>query len=317
MKRFICPYILLALLIPGAAAPISGPYTSTLAVSAGSAVETEIVIEDIFGVAIEGDMDFIAGFDLELHIAPALAQYRDSFALFVYQGVTPSPSEGVRRYSGEELGFSVLPPSRREFIRYSFPGETGRPSDPDITVFHTAVNPDKLPLLCTVLPVMKGIPNSLYREKIKVIAKPVVKDVGALSLLMNNEHPVLVRIDDTEIKGPWQKILLSPGLHTVSIHSEHYSPLTKQIGVERGKTAVLNLELVKTEPRIIFEINHNAAVYLDGEKILEPGKERTIAPGDHSIVINIGDYSLTQSLKVEGGRVYRIQLSMDIVIKVD
>ena len=317
MKRFACAYILLALLLPAAAESVSGPYQTTLAVSSEATAETEIALEEIFGLAIEGDPAFIKGFDIELRIPNGLAQYRDSFALYAYQGITPAPSQGVRRYSGEELGFSVLPPARRQYVRYLFSGEKEGAADPDIQYFKAPINIEKLPMLFTVLPVMKGIPNSLYREKITVIAKPVLKNLGVLTISMNNEFPVEVKIDDTIEKGPWNKIFLTPGLHTVSISSENYETVSKQVGIENGRIADISIELVKKVPKVSFEVPQTAVVFLDGKKILEPGKSIEITEGDHVVVVSIGDYSLTQALSIEAGRTYHIQLLMDIVVKVD
>ena len=296
---------------------ISGTYKGPLVISVEGESRIELTLEELFSVALEGDTTFIEGFELEIQIPQAFTRYRDSFALFLYDGISPDPGSGTRRYSGRELGFLVLPPGRRFYTQYVLKDRSPRGDDPDITVFKTEIDPQRLPIMGTILPVMKGIPNSFYRETFTIIGKPMVSDTGALSIRLSNDLPVTVLINGEERPNPTEPIILEPGIHRVETISAYYEPLSLQVGIEQGKSTEVLLDLKKKVPRISFEAPETASVYLNGEKIQDTSKIREVSAGEHVVVMSLGEYSLTRSINVEAGHVYHVQLFMDIVIKVD
>ena len=176
---------------------------------------------------------------------------------------------------------------------------------------------------------MKGIPSSAMRADFTITAKPLLLDIGAarLQILDPDGMDILEsagslrefqlylngeRIDYTE-----DPILLAPGLHKLSLESTRYENQRLTFGVERG--SILNVDVQLEEPRsaVRFAAPEGVTLFVDGEEVDHRAPDFSLPAGEHTVMFQIGEYTVSKRFAVEPKKSYEISLTLDILINED
>ena len=111
--------------------------------------------EDLIGFSIDRDrLEFIAGLEIQFDVPPVLAEFRDGFALYLYNGIDPALSESTGAYRGTEAAFVVMPPRRRVLFTLPVAADHSLSSSFDMHVFDTVALERDGTAIMTILPVM-------------------------------------------------------------------------------------------------------------------------------------------------------------------
>jgi len=283
---------------------------------------TEIVFhpEDIIIVYSGTIPAFQEGLELRLEIPEALNRYQNSFALLIFRDITPSPSPENRSYTGTRAYMRLLPSRTSAFIRIPFTENHGISSDAFTNVLPVPVSPEQFPLLITILPVMKGIPDSAFQQNLSISVVPLWKDEGSLSVSVANpsgnpEEVINITVDGAEVT-PGEDTILSAGIHRVRISSSHAPTVEKTIAIEPGEELTLNLPLDYRPPEITVSIPEGAFILLDGEAVETEGSLAVLetAPGDHIITYSLGNLEVNRHFTVRPGGKVKIKLIIDIEV---
>ena len=178
------------------------------------------------------------------------------------------------------------------------------------------------PLVLTVLPVMKGIPTDLYTSDFAVRAKPVFANAGLVSISITAENGEAlfedpeITINDSLVEFPADGLRLEPGIHALEVSAKGYEPFESSFAVQKGSVQTVSAVLRTARPKVYFEGPDASLVFLDGKRIdYAPGKPVFMEPGEHIVVFQIGDYSLSKKFSIQGGKSYKISLFFDILLK--
>jgi hypothetical protein len=310
--------LLLSLRVSLVADSIRGSLAATLTIpGTDSSVESEIKIEELLALSMPDDRRFIRGIEIELTIPAEIQQLRDSFAIYLFRNVSPQPEASRASYRGTRLTFEVLPFRRKVYIHLPFSG-SGTAS-PD-TIIVQGGDPSSFPLLLTILPVMKGIPDRIYSIPIRVKAYPILEDKGVADIDVltpeGDSADVTIRIDGK--RAAPGETLLDIGLHNLEITSGSYHPVSQSFTVTQAQITSVTIELIVLSPQVTFQAPEGALLFLDGDPVpLDPGIPQPIEAGEHTVLFNLGDYILSKKFVVEGGKTYEISLFLDILIHED
>ena len=97
---------------------------------------------------------------------------------------------------------------------------------------------------------------------------------------------------------------------------EGYDPYESSFAVQKGSVQTVSAVLRAARPKVYFEGPDSSLVFLDGKRIdYAPGKPVYTEPGDHIVVFQIGDYSLSKNFSIQSGKSYKISLFFDILLK--
>jgi hypothetical protein len=307
---------------PAAAEAVRGPTVAVLDVSgaADGPVYADFRVEQLVGIRLSGVNQFWRGVELEIRIPEALRQYRNSFALYLYQGVSPKPQEGRRSYEGTRIAFSALPGIRVLYVRIPLRRDHGLREEVDTVLVESVVPDTRFPLLFTVLPVMKGIPRSVSQADLRLTARPVFSDQGGLQLDVTlppgvEEEDVRVQVDGRSVDYPAELYVLPTGMHELTVNTEGLQGESLAFGIERGAVTELSVSLEQPSPGVIIEAPELVEVYLDGERRRSPvGRLIPLEPGQHTVVVVLGDYRLSRRFTVAPGKNYKISLLLDILV---
>ncbi|RKX98707.1 MAG: hypothetical protein DRZ90_01905 [Spirochaetes bacterium] len=263
---------------------------------------------------------FQEGIELRLEIPEALNRYQNSFALLIFRDITPSPSPDNLSYSGTRAYMRLLPSRTSAFIRIPFTENHGISGDALTDVLPVPVSQEQFPLLITVLPVMKGIPDSAFQQKLSITVVPLWKDEGSLTVSVANpsgnpEEIVNITVDGAEVT-PGEETIFSAGIHRVRISSSHAPTVEKTIAIEPGEVLTLNLPLDYRPPEITVSIPEGAFILLDGEAVETKESLAVLetVPGDHIITYSLGNLEVNRHFTVRPGGKVRINLIIDIEI---
>jgi len=325
MKKIVIGLIILFISIASAwGDTIRGPYGGTIELNESGTFSQEIrlKLEDVAAVQLGNvQPELVKAIELEVKIPNAVRKYRDSFALFFYRNIHPKPGKDTTSYRGEQAAFEIIPYRNRVYFQLPVKTNVSLPVSPDTVGLSKLFRPDHLPLIITILPVMKGIPSFIASSEFRIRGRALLEESGRLEIKLSypeeeSHGSFTIFIDGKLIDIEERIIPLAVGIHSLSLTSDVYRPAVMNFGIETGKETVLDISLEKQVPRIFMEKPEGTIVFIDGEKIdLPSGAGMEISEGEHTVLFKLGDYSLSKKVYIERGKDYDISLFMDIIVR--
>lgn len=277
-------------------------------------------LEEIVGINIPETSHYKQGIELQIDIPEELSRYPNSFALFLYKTVSPRPNIGQHEYRGVRVYMRLLPSGKSLFLRIPLHENHDISNDALTQLLPVAVPPDEFPLVATILPIIKGLPDSSYLQDFHIHASSLFKDEGSLSVTITNpsgipEEIISITIDGKEVRQG-EILSLKTGVHKVSVSSTHAPVTEKSVLVEAGVNTEVPITLDYRPPEIFVKFPKESQVFLDGEELVV--KEGTalleIEPGEHEISGILGEYEISKTFSVRPGSRVNITLLLDIKI---
>ncbi len=306
---------------------IRGPVRNITVINQELSKTDEISIspEDIIAFQLDKNNSLPVKIQMEIRLSETLREYPSTFALFVYNNISPAPSNEVSSYIGNTVKYFVLPDKSRFYVEFYF---TANPSRNEIIPGTQILAPDDFkksffPLLLTVLPVMKGIPDMLLDETIKIKTVFFYPDKGDLlvSVFEGKKNGSEKTKDfnlfiDNKSYDNAEYISLSTGVKKIRIEKEGYIPFEQSVVINRNEKSTFSAVLVKKMPHIVILAPTEAEVFIDGN--LTSQKELTnLNEGEHTIIFKLGQYSLSRKMTLENGKKYTVNLLLDIDVAVE
>ncbi|HKK65712.1 MAG TPA: hypothetical protein VJ967_07645 [Clostridia bacterium] len=283
-----------------------------------SDTSVSIGLRELCQIRVEST-EFLQGIVVQVESPQTALQFRESFLLSVYSNTSPPPREGISNYSANKIYSDSFPSAKHTFIdiplrdRGSWERSTLNSS---IVTVHP--HPGDYPLLLSIDPIMKGIPSNVSRARFKITLKPVLIDKGALLLELPKDvdrDDIQIYMDGNRKEQSSERFILSTGVHKLTIESDLYLTYSKSIGIERAQTTKLEAILEPKQSSISFEAPDDAVVFFNGEQIeVGSGTQLQADPGEHVVLVRIGDYSVSKKIDIKGGKNYKVSLFFDILI---
>ncbi len=316
---------------------LRGLVVEELRVPADAAYEKTvgIALEEMAALSLEGDARFLRGLRLELRLSNLLKQHFDSFALAIYRKLSPEPRKGIKAYQGERIFYQYLPYLNRLLVQLPLGGaEDGEPAGESggeaagegVYRLQTPLSRDDFPILVAILPLIKGIPDTVAEARFYLTVRPVVARRGTIQLSLHAPagvpaEPLTAWLDERELSPTELQSLksgqeLPAGLHRLRLASPALQEVNASFTVEPGKTAILDIELQSLTTLLSIEAPQNAEVFLDGEK-LSSLTALPIAEGTHQVRVKVADYNVTKKFSAQQGRHYHLSCVFDIIITED
>jgi hypothetical protein len=320
MRRTLWVLLLAGVLLAQAGADnVRGPVSAVL--DARTRTDpVQIEPGDLIIVRSTDDTPLHTALKIEIAIPDAVAGMRGVFALYLYENIVPTPHVDIDRYRADKIEVLLLPPSKGFTIQLPYSADYTGPESFDTLVLERAVHHRDYPLLLTILPVMKGIPPRVASSIFRISAEAVSSATGLLRIIPvfpgDERLPYTVNIDGVPIRTPGPEYALGEGMHTLRLTSEHYTNQNRTFTIRGGEYTEVKISLEPRSSRIFIEAPETSRVLLDGTltEISNPaGLE--IPPGEHTVLIKIGDYSLTERFSVKPGMTYTVSLQMNIHVE--
>ncbi len=181
------------------------------------------------------------------------------------------------------------------------------------------VLPSSFPMLIRLMPVIKGLSDSIETMQFRVSTKPIFNDLGAVKIIirypeMLRGRPFTVIVDDEVIGNIDAELLLTEGEHHLVIISDDYRNESKRFIVEKSKVLDLAVDLQDPTPLVIFEVPENTQVFFNNQEVIDIRTPYPTVPGEHQVRFQVGDYSIIKPLLVQKGKTYQVDLTIDVVV---
>lgn len=282
--------------------------------------EFSMNIEDVFAVSFDKDSEFISGFEIEVKVPSSLRNYGNSFALNIYNRISPEITSGIGTYYGRKYNSFILPEAARFYVKVPYSAPIEGETQPYTTVLSEVLEYADSPLMVTVLPMMKGFPSSLYNSNFTISVSPILKDSGRLEISVIlpdglNRDEMTLSIDGKESSFS-SGIKLVSGSHSLNLEIAGGRSISRNFNIKRGETTKLQLEIEKLESWASIDVPENTIIYMDGEKIELTADARILmTPGEHTVLFKIGDYKISKKFDIQPGKDCKISLFLDIFVE--
>jgi hypothetical protein len=285
-----------------------------------------IGLETIAFIDIGGDPRFLQAIDLELTAPSVVAEQPGALSLYVVGPVNVRERSGVANVVGELLLQRPLARGGKSFYQIVLREDAAPDASPAVTRVGDTVSPASFPLAISVVPRMKGLSDAFQRAEFSLAARPVTLNLGAIEVRYVREDGSAYDADgarapefELEIDGESTTVeseyLLEPGLHRIRLQSEKYQDQEVTVGVDRGRSVMVELPLELSLATVSYTAPRGSNVYINGRALDAASGDFTVPPGEHTIVVLLGDYSVTRSFTAVEQQEYSISVTMDIVVE--
>ena len=280
----------------------------------------KIGVSEALAIYLPQDQTFIEGIEIKMDIPESVASWMDCVACSVYDKITPLPSSSQIDYSGVRQYVSTLPGRLSWVLQIPIKENNSIKANKYTTKIDCVPEFKNRVVFIRLQPVMKGVPEETLQALIPMTVKALLIDKGQLIMNINNpegsDFPCTVYIDDKPVKYDKEnnKVLLSSGIHTISIISNSYRNEVRTVRIDQAKVTNLDILMKSTEPTLIINAPETSLIYLDDKKCDILGKEFVISEGEHKIKFTIGDYEIMRSIQAIPGKTYTANFSVDLDI---
>jgi hypothetical protein len=288
--------------------------------SSQDTIETSINLREYMAVELEAN-EFIKGLEIKVEVPDKILNYRNSFLLTIHSRIRPEPNPERKGYRAVRRYKQPFPQGKRLFIALPIATrERWAPKGPGINLVSSPLPAEEFPIFIGIKPVMKGIPIDVSKTTYPITITPVTIEQGKLVLSSapaELQEEAELYLDGSSVAASEREFYLSPGVHELRITSPATQPYTRTVVVEKGKTTRQSIELEPAASRISFEAPKDARVYLDGEEIRDHRQAIETEPGEHLVLVRLGDYTMSKKITVRKGENYQVSLFFDILIEKD
>ena len=306
-----------------------------------SPVTVNVGINEGLCLNLPEDKTFIKGYEIEIKIPKIVATYRDSVIYSFYSDISPEPKDNLIDYSGTKVMNDTIPPRLSINLQTFLKSEAQSKGSPYSTLLPFTVSETQKNLTLRFQLAMKGVPESFLTSEFTVTVKPILKDVGLLSVNFLYPHTLVFEdledtedfddeipsekvieavqpgnislyVDDLVITDFSEPILLKTGTHHISVVSDSYRNEVRTVIINQATNTSLDIELKSISPELIIVAPSNASVFLDDMELASFSEKIPITPGVHTVKFLLGDYELTKTLQVLNGITYEVSLLVDI-----
>lgn len=218
--------------------------------------------DDITALTFDNQSAIPKKIQIEARIPEGLKKYPHTFAIFIYNNITPPPENEVLNYSGDSINYFVLTGQSRQYIELFF---KEKPIKREILPGTEIIEPKEFgksffPIIATILPVMKGVPNKAMSQEIELLITPFFEEN---KISTENNLNITVTDISSEIKSPVVNIVapkeslvylnniqinesridnIEEGEHTILFKLGEYS-ISRKFRVQNGKNYHINMLL--------------------------------------------------------------------------
>ena len=275
-------------------------------------------INDGIAIFLPEERTWLEGIEIKIAIPEAVAAWQDSVALSLYDNITPLPSASRIDYSGTRSFVKPLPTRLSWIIRIPLSTAVSFKESAYETKLGVVPDTKQGVVFVRLQPAMKGIPDETINAELKITVKPILINKGKLRVSIvspnGNASPYTLFIDGTKTNADTEGYTLASGTHDVNIVSDFYRDEMRTVHIDQAKTTELSIVLKSLVPMLTVTAPDNAAVYIDGQKCTEFGKEFEISEGEHAVRFVMGSYEIVRVLSAQKGKSYTASVAVDFTI---
>lgn len=295
------------------------------AVSVDAAIPEGVTValryNEAVGITFPENPRFIQGIEFELRIPKEFKNAESSVAWTLYRMVAPVPSGDEVEYTVDSITSQPLPARVSMNIILPVVDKHGLKGGPYASLIPSVAGKGRFPLLFKLSPIGKGLLPSMEDAEFRLTVRPVIGDEGGIRLdVATPEGPLAsppsVYVDDRLVEPVDGFFTARRGARVIRISRDGYKEEIVTVAVEPGRVFPVSVTLTPNAPVVRFHAPEGTVITLDGQQVNPADWDGlTMEPGEHSISLVIGDYSLTRKLVAARGKTYSIVMTVELTIE--
>ncbi len=281
--------------------------------------ETTLRSGDVAVVAIPGDRRFIAGVDIRVLPQRDSGIQPGMFTVVIYDAVDAPGGDGIVTLGGmqkERIPVTAASPISAVVTfagspRQSVPAGTALISDVDPSIGNVGIQ---------LVPAAKGMSQEHLDTTFTLQLTPILRPKGGVIVRFDGEDEVVseaeliaeVYLDDVRIT-PGEIAEFTPGIYRLRAEAGNLLTHTANIGIERGRIRTVTLTVVRPRATVHINVPTVAQVFWNGELISR--SEMSVEPGEHTLLIRLGDFTISRKITLEPNGDYQLGVDLDILFK--
>jgi len=306
---------------------IRGPVVAELSAMPGTATETVAIgVDEIVLAGIGGDSRFHDALEIEITVPAAAVSLPGALSVIVLTSGSLDERAGVYDIAGNTLLSRPLTRAGRMAVIVPLRADAEIAPGATSVIVDELPGSEGLPLAISLQSQMKGAPSTITSVEMDLVVRSIARNIGAVSMvylfedgtsfdpdgLLAPEFRLTIDDRDAEVTGEY---LLEPGIHRVALQSETYQDQSLSVGIERGLSTSLTVPLLPALATINYTAPRGSLVWLDGRRLNTESGVFTAPPGEHTIVVTVGGYTVTRRFEVAEGREYNLSVTMDVALE--
>jgi len=270
-------------------------------------------------IRLEGGARFFRGVEVRISAPPTWFAHQGSLAVTAHADLDRIPPPGASELAGRRIASEILPGRIQTVYQIPVRENHGLRTGPYSTVPSGVTLPSSFPLLFGLSP-ERGAGAEVEGMSFLLSARPILSDEGAVRITARypeqlRGRPFTVLINGAVVESLAEEQVLREGEHHLAVVSEDYRNESRRFVVERARVTDLVVELQDPTPLIFFETPQHTLIFLNNSPIFRGGDPIPVEPGVHEARFQLGEYTITRTIKVQRGRTYRIALTLGIDIE--
>ena len=290
-----------------------------LAISSGGEKKSiRAGIDDGIIIKLPEDLTFIEGIELSFKVPQAVASWGNSISWAFYDGITPEPNAENIEYSGAKGTNGTFGNSYS--LNLKIPLKKNNSIKKDVYSQYIKSVPEIVDgkIFLRLQLNMKGIPNEAYDSQFLITGKPLFINKGKLYMDVKDPNgsqvkPFTLFVDGSAVDMGSGGLLLSPGMHNISLTSDYYRNEQRTVTIEQAKSHRISIDLKSVVPTIRIAAPDGAKIFLD-ENLVAPATPIEVQQGDHTVRFVIGNYETVRTVSALNGRSYLVSVKLDAFV---
>jgi hypothetical protein len=282
--------------------------TTTVALTSG-----EVAV-----IAVPSERIFTSGIALQVR-TPEIPIPPGVFTLAVYGAVDAPADGGIVTIAGALRDRIPLGTGRAVQVSIPFAGYDA-PAVPAGTRVVTGIDPGIGAIGFQIVPAAKGMQPELLETVFDIEVEAILRPVGALSVEVTGESDTVSEARDLlslTIDGrpidPDVLTELPPGIYRLDASAGDLLSYAANVGIERAEITRVVLEAERPKAQVRINVPSVAEVFWNGSRRTE--RTLTVEPGTHTVLIRLGDFSLSRRIDLEAHGEYEVGIDLDILLK--
>lgn len=265
------------------------------------------------------DTTLIEELEILFNFEEDLFYHIENFLLCSYSNLNFRQEEFIAPFhfnsKAKRIYYSLLKKNKKLF--YKIPMIDGKKivNSPDIIYPSGFVETSDFPIIFTIAPAMKGLPNFLYDSEIDLTVTKKLTPISFLKINLKDiaEEDVSLKINNTNVKYSKGFIKVKPGSNLIYLKVPGYEAIEQIIEIKNNEEKEINLKLEKIIPKILVSAPDNAEVYFNGNLI--KANKFNVDIGTHNILFILDGYKISKQIDITENKEYKISLFLNISIE--
>jgi hypothetical protein len=121
---------------------------------------------------------------------------------------------------------------------------------------------------------------------------------------------------DGDPVSPDELMEVDPGIYRLEAQAGDFLAYTSNVGIERGRVRTVVLEATEPQATVRLSVPSVADVYWNGNLVVSR-RDMSVSPGIHSLIVRLGDFSVSRKVELAANERYVIGIDLDILLNQD